>query len=70
MTNLLKVALEKDEKKLSEVIIAYYQCSLTEDIIVNAIKNNQFEFLHNLFGFGKNFLYNRTEKTSSELTFK
>ena len=45
MTNILKIILNKQEQKLSQVIIAYYKCQILEEILTKAIETNQFDFL-------------------------
>ncbi|CDW75745.1 UNKNOWN [Stylonychia lemnae] len=69
MTNLLRVALKNEETKVSQVIIAYYKTSVTKDIILRAIENDQLDFMYYMFGFGKNFIYNQKTRKSKQLTF-
>jgi hypothetical protein len=42
MTNILKIALQKDEEKLACIITAYYEINLEEEMIVRAITNNNY----------------------------
>lgn len=37
MTNILKIALTRDEDKLSSIIISYYEVSLDEDMLIKAL---------------------------------
>jgi hypothetical protein len=42
MTNILKIALQKDEEKLACIITAYYEINLEEEMIVRAITSNNY----------------------------
>ena len=42
MTNILKIALQKNEEKIACIITAYYEIDLEEDMIVKAITENNY----------------------------
>lgn len=42
MTNIIKIALQKGEEKLACVMVAYYEISLEETMIIRALANNNF----------------------------
>ena len=45
MTNVLKIALYKDEEKLACIITAYYEINLEEEMIVKEIHAESFKWL-------------------------
>ena len=56
MTNVLKIALQKDEEKLACIIIAYYEVALEQDMIIRALTNENFEWLFFTWAFDKNYI--------------
>jgi len=42
MTNVLKIALQKEEEKLACIITAYYEISLEEEMIIRALTNENY----------------------------
>lgn len=42
MTNVLKIALQKDEEKLACIITAYYEVSLEEEMIIRALTSENY----------------------------
>lgn len=42
MTNILKIALQKEDEKVACIITAYYEIALEEEMIVRAITNNNY----------------------------
>ena len=56
MTNVLKIALQKDEEKLACIIIAYYEVALEQDMIIRALTNENYEWLFFTWAFDKNYI--------------
>ncbi len=54
MTNILRVALQKQEERLACFIIAGYHIEIPESLISHAIEKEQYEFLFWFFAYGKN----------------
>jgi len=44
-TNVLRIALNLQEEKISSIIVAAYQCKLDEEMVLRAVKTNQLGFL-------------------------
>ena len=63
MTNVLKIALQKEEEKLACIITAYYEVALEEEMIIRALTSENYEWLMFVWAFGKNYigLRNRAE---------
>lgn len=51
MTNILKIALQKEEEKIACVITAYYEIDLQEEMIIRAITNNNYQWLMYVWAF-------------------
>ena len=45
MTNVLKIALQKDEEKIACIITAYYEVALEEEMIIRAVALSSFKWL-------------------------
>ena len=56
MTNILKIALQKEEEKLACIITAYYEIALEEEMIVRAITNSNYQWLLFVWAFDKNYI--------------
>lgn len=69
MGNLLRIALDKDEEVLAQIIIAYYKCSVDEELLTKAVQKDRLNFLYFMFGFGRNFLYDQEERKSVQISF-
>jgi hypothetical protein len=69
MTNILKIALQHEEEKLSCIIVAYYEISLEVDMIVRALTHANYQFLLFVWAFDKNFLGNRYQKEPMFISF-
>jgi len=54
MTNILKIALHKEEEKLACILTAYYNIQIKEEMIGRALVNENFEWLMFLYAFGRN----------------
>jgi hypothetical protein len=59
LTNILKIALSKDEERVACMITAYYEINLDEEMLITALATEQYEWLKFVFGFQKNFLGSR-----------
>ena len=59
MTNVLKIALQKDEEKLACIITAYYEIALEEEMIVRAIALGNYKWLQFAWAFDKNYIGSR-----------
>ena len=59
MTNVLKIALQKEEEKLSCVITAYYEIAIEEDMVVRALDLHNYEWLQFVWAFDKNYIGSR-----------
>lgn len=58
MTNILKIALQKEEEKLACILTAYYNIAIKEEMIGRALVNENFEWLMFLFAFNRNKVNN------------
>ena len=56
MSQILKVTLEKDEEKLSCIIISYYEINLDEDLLVKALSQDRYLCLMFIWAFNKNYI--------------
>ncbi len=56
MTNVLRIVLMKHEEKLACIITAYYDFYLEEDTFIASLAHENFEFMHYIWAFGKNYL--------------
>lgn len=70
MTNVLKMAIEKDEEKLACIITAYYEVELNEDMIIKALTSENFEWLFFVWAFDKNYIGLRHKAESLFITFE
>lgn len=70
MTNILKLVLNKKESKIIQIIVGYYKIAITEEIFNKALQENQLDFFYYIFSFGKNFIYDKKEKKSTQITYK
>src|SRR4051812_37303891 len=61
-TNVLRIALNMQEEKISCLIIAKYSAKLDEEMINRACRSNQLNFLYTLFSHNKNFQELMSEK--------
>lgn len=59
MTNILKILLEMDEEVLACQLVAYYELSLDDDLVLYALEKKLFSFLKFIWIFQKNFLGQR-----------
>ena len=70
MTNVLKIALTKDEEKIACIITAYYEVALEEEMIIRALANSNYEWLMFVFGFDKNYIGPRHKKDAPAIPIK
>jgi len=56
MTNVLKIALQKEEEKLACIIIAYYEVTIEQEIIIKALSMDNYMMLKYLWAFEKNYV--------------
>lgn len=70
MTNVLKIALQKDEEKISCIITAYYEVSLEEEMIIRALANYNYHWLMFVWAFDKNYVGPRTKDDSLFINFE
>jgi hypothetical protein len=59
MTNVLKIALQKEEEKLACIIIAYYEVTIEQEIIIKALSMDNYLMLQYLWAFEKNYIGQR-----------
>ena len=45
MTNVLKIALQKEEEKLTCIIIAYYEVTIEQEMIIKALSMDNYLML-------------------------
>ena len=69
MTNVLKIALQKDEEKLSCIITAYYEVIIEQDMIIKALSIDNYQWLQFLYAFDKNYLGQRGHDDSIHIGF-
>ena len=56
MTNVLKIALLKEEETLACIITAYYEVILEEEMIIRAMTNENYTWMMFVFAFEKNYI--------------
>lgn len=54
-TNVLRIALNKEEEMVASALITYYKVHLDKKMIIRALKSNQTTFLYCVFAFNKNY---------------
>jgi hypothetical protein len=59
MTNILKIALQKEEEMLACIITAYYEVIIEQEMLIKALSMDNFRWLQFLWAFQKNFLGQR-----------
>jgi hypothetical protein len=59
MTNVLKIALQKEEEKLACIITAYYEIALEEEMIIRALSSPSYRWLLFVWAFDKNCIGSR-----------
>ena len=70
MSNILKIALQKNEETVACIITAYYEIELEEDMVVRAITSNNYHWLLFVWAFDKNYIGLRNQKEAIQLTFE
>jgi hypothetical protein len=70
MSNVLKIALQKDEEKLACIIVSYYEVALEEEMVVRALANENYQFLLFVWAFDKNYIGPRNKEDSHFITFE
>jgi len=56
MTNVLQIAIQRQEEKIACLITAHYEFILEDEMIFRAITNGNFEWLKFVWGFQKNYI--------------
>jgi len=56
MTNVLKIALQKEEEKLACIITAYYEVIIEQEMVIKALSMDNYQWLLFIWAFEKNFL--------------
>ncbi len=51
MTNILKISLQKEEERIACMVTAYYEINLDEDMLIQALATEQYEWLKFVWGF-------------------
>lgn len=51
MTNVLKIALQKEEEKLACIITAYYEVTIEQEMLIKALSMDNYEWLLFLWAF-------------------
>lgn len=69
MTNVLKIALQKEEEKLSCIIIAYYEVTIEQEMIIKALSMDNYLMLQYLWAFDKNYIGQRQREDAIKITF-
>lgn len=70
MTNVLKIALSKDEEKIACIITAYYEIALEEEMIVRAISKENYQWLLFTWAFDKNYVGARNKEGALFISFE
>ncbi len=70
MTNVLKIALQKEEEKLACIIIAYYEVTIEQEIIIKALSMDNYLMLKYLWAFEKNYVGQRQREDAILITFE
>jgi|LauGreDrversion4_2_1035121.scaffolds.fasta_scaffold95257_2 hypothetical protein len=66
MSNICQILLSRQEFKLANVLTAYYELSLTEERVIQAIFDKNFDWLSWVWSFEKNFIGPRRNKNSAK----
>lgn len=69
MTNVLKIALQKEEEVLACVITGYYEVIVEQEMIIKALSMDNYKWLFFLWGFEKNYIGQRQKEESHFLSF-
>lgn len=51
MTNILKIALQKEEELIACIITAYYEVTLEQEMLIKALSMDNFKWLQFLYAF-------------------
>lgn len=70
MTNILKIALSKNEEKIACIISAYYEIALEEEMIVRAISKDNYQWLLFTWAFDKNYIGARNKEGALFISFE
>lgn len=69
MTNVLKIAMRKNEEKITCLITAYYEFQLDNFMLIEALANDKYYWLMFVWAFEKNFLGQKNDE-NSKMTFE
>jgi len=64
-TNILRIALNRKEEKIAQVLVAEYQIAIDEQMIIRAVKTRQMNFLYCIWAFNKNYEFIGNEEGDS-----
>ena len=70
MTNVLKIALQKEEEKLACIITAYYEVTIEQEMLIKALSMDNYEWLLFLWAFQKNYIGIRQREDSVFISFE
>jgi hypothetical protein len=70
MTNVLKIALQKEEEKIACIITAYYEISLQEEMLIRALQNDNYSWLLFIWAFDKNYIGTRNRADALFIPFE
>jgi len=70
MSQILNLAIEMKEDKLSWIITLEYEFKIEEQTIVNAIIKEDYDFLFLVWATNKNYLGNRNDPSSTLISFE
>lgn len=70
MSQILNLAIDMKEDKLSWIITLEYEIKIEEQTIVNAIIKEDYDFLFLVWATNKNYIGNRNDSSSTLINFE
>ncbi len=65
----LKIALNTEDEKVAQIIVAFYPVKLERQMIQRALKIKNFDFIYTVWAFEKNYEINENYEKSFILSF-
>lgn len=69
MSNILKIALQKEEEMLACIITAYYEVVIEQEMLIKALSTDNYTWLKFVWSFDKNYIGNRRMSDAHFITF-
>ena len=70
MTNVLKIALQREEEALACVITGFYEVVIEQEMVIKALSMDNYRWLLFLWAFEKNFLGPRHKPDAHFITYE